>query len=144
MEHNMKNFWWNWLVWVTVATMLFGLSMIILPDAVQRLFNLVAFQNRGIEELLSAEAIHYIRFVYGVLGAVIFGWMLSFLPILFGAYRRGEKEGYLAISLSIGVWFIVDSSWSGYMGFWGNVALNTILFILFAIPLAASYRGVWE
>jgi hypothetical protein len=66
--------------------------------------------------------------------------MIPLLFILFGAFRRGEWEGWLAIALSIGFWFLIDSSWSAYMGFWGNVVLNIGFFLLYLIPLAATYR----
>jgi hypothetical protein len=140
----MKLFWWRWLLLVTMLVMLFGLSMVVLPDAIQALFNFVAFQNRGIEDLFSAEAVHYIKFVYGVLGVVMFGWMISLLFILFGAFRRGEREGCLAMALSIGLWFLIDSAWSAYMGFWGNVLLNIGFFLLFFMPLAATFRSFFK
>jgi hypothetical protein len=139
-ESMVNIFWWRWLVVVTVGVMLFGLSMMLLPDAIQVLFNFVAFQDSGIEDLFGTEAVHYIQFVYGILGAVMAGWMIPLLFILFGAFRRGEWEGWLAIALSIGFWFVIDSSWSASMGFWGNVVLNIGFFLLYLIPLAATYR----
>lgn len=138
----MQNFWRNWLLLVSSAVMLFGLSMILLPDAIQALFNVIAFQDMtGIEARFGAEAVHYIKFVYGVLGAVMFGWMIPILFILQTAFREGKTWAWLAISLSIGLWFIIDTTWSAYMGFWGNVALNIGFFILYLIPLAATARS---
>jgi hypothetical protein len=139
----MSLFWWRWLVLVSIGVMLFGLSMIVFPDLIEALFNVVAFQNREIDDLFGAEAVHYIQFVYGVLGAVMAGWMIPLLFILFGAFRRGEREGWLAIALSIGLWFVVDTVWSAYMGFWGNVVLNIGFFLLYFVPLAATFRSFY-
>jgi hypothetical protein len=140
----MNGFWWRWLVFVSLGVMLFGLSMIVFPDLIKTLFDFVAFQTREVDDLFGAEAVHYLQFVYGVLGAVMAAWMIPLLFILFGAFRRGEREAWLAIALSISLWFLVDSAWSAYMGFWGNVVLNSGFFLLYFIPLAATFRSFFR
>ena len=37
-------------------------------------------------------------------------------------------------------WFIPDTAFSMYSGFWQNAALNPVFVVMFAIPLAATYK----
>jgi hypothetical protein len=38
------------------------------------------------------------------------------------------------------VWFVLDTALSLVSGFWPNAVLNVVLAVLFAVPLAATYR----
>jgi hypothetical protein len=43
------------------------------------------------------------------------------------------------IAASLGVWYVLDTAYSLFSGFWLNAVLNTALLALFAAPMAATY-----
>jgi uncharacterized membrane protein YqaE (UPF0057 family) len=43
---------------------------------------------------------------------------------------------------SVAVWFIADTAYSLSSGFWQNAVLNTLVLVVFAVPLAATRR--WQ
>lgn len=140
MSNHPNLFWWRWLLVVTVGSMLFGLAFIVLPDPIQSFVNGLLFGSPDAGGRFDAEATRYILFTYGILGAVMIGWMVAFLIILMTSFRRGERMGWNAIVYSMTIWFVIDSAFSLASGFAPNAALNLGFFILFAIPLAATYR----
>lgn len=133
-------FWQRWLLVVTVGVVLFGLAFMLLPDLMQQVFNLLLFGAADADGRFDATTVDYLEFVYGVLGAVMIGWGASLLLIVMGPFRRGEREGWNMLAVSLGVWYVVDSAFSVYSGFAANAALNTVFFVLYLIPLAATYR----
>lgn len=138
MSSQVSVFWWRWLLLVTIGVFLFGLGFIFLPDVMQGLFNWMFY---GVPEArFDAEATHYIKFTYGVLGAVMAGWMAALLSILLRSFRRGEREAWDTIALSMVVWFIIDTPFSLSMGFPQNAIFNVLFLVLFAVPLGATYQ----
>lgn len=133
-------FWWRWLVLILIGVGLFGLSMVLLPDVIAAFFNWMIFSGARSGVQFSPEVAHYIKFVYGVLGAVMLGWAITLLYVVFGEFRRGEPRGWNAVAVSVVTWFVVDSIFSWSMGFIENVIFNILFFVLLAIPLAATYR----
>ena len=134
-------FWWQWLVVVTVIVSLFGISMVIMPELIRQFFSLVIFSSPGIIGSFGSPAVSYITLTHGVLGAVMFGWGVALLFILFGSFRRGAREGWLTVAVSVTAWFVPDTIFSLWTGFWMNAILNTIFVLAFAIPLIATYRS---
>ena len=61
--------------------------------------------------------------------------------MLFGSFRRGAREAWLIVAVSVAVWFVADTGVSLATGFWQNAVLNTVIAILFAVPLAATYSA---
>jgi len=141
MSPTVSRLWWGWLLLATLGVALFGLALIILPEAMQRFFGWVLFSGQHAPIELSARANEYVIFIYGVLGAVMVGWCVTLLALLLGPFRRGERAGWDTLALSITTWYVIDSGWSLWSGFWENAALNTLFLLLFAIPLAATYRA---
>lgn len=140
MSKPVSSFWWRWLLVVNLGVMLFGLCFVLIPDIMQDLFDILFFSVSRANESFSAEAVRYISFIYGVLGAVMIGWAVALLFIIIGPFRRGEREGWNAVTSSIVIWFVIDTSFSLYSGFVANAVLNSVFFVLFAIPLAATYQ----
>ena len=132
-------FWWRWLVVATGAVLFFGLGMVVLPGPTQQLFNFIYLSSPHGNAIFGEAAVDYIKFVSAVLGATIFGWSIALLYVLFGSFRRGQIEGWRTITFSVGAWFIPDTAFSLWSGFWQNAVLNTILLCLFAVPLAATF-----
>lgn len=125
---------------VTAGVVLFSLALIFLPGVMQSFFNWMLFSGSRSNASFSDKAVSYLTFVYGVLGAVMIGWMVSFFFILIGPFRRGEREGWQTLTASITIWFVVDSTFSLSAGFFENAIFNILFFVLFIIPLAATYR----
>ena len=134
-------FWWYWLIVAACGVIVFSLDMIIAPNLVQQqFFDAMFFSSAQMQTVFSDTAALYILFIYRVLGAVMVGWMISLLFILAGPFRQGQREGWYAVTVSIMVWFLIDSGFSISTGFWQNAVFNVIFFVLFIIPLAATYR----
>jgi len=134
-------FWWRWLAAVTLGVMLFGMSMMLAPGGARQLYSLLLYSSSQRISAFEGPALAYITLVHGVLGAVMFGWGVALLLVLFGPFRRGEREGWLTLAISLTAWFVPDTVFSLWSGFWQNAVLNLILVALFAIPLAATYKA---
>ncbi len=133
-------FWWHWLVVVACGVLVFSVALVTLPDLMYLLFNLLFFSASQAQLAFSEGATTYIKFVYGVLGAVMVGWSVLMLLTLVGPFRRRQREAWLSLAASLTIWFVVDSGYSVLTGFWQNAALNVAFFAGFAVPLVATYR----
>lgn len=129
-------FWWKALAVVIVSTLLFGLSIVFLPQIIQPIFNLIIFNTP--ESPFDEAATRYIVFIFGVLGAVMVGWMVALLFLA----RRVGREAWQAITVSVVVWYVIDTGFSLYSGYAANAVLNTVLMVAFAVPLIVLYRGL--
>ena len=132
-------FWWGWLIAVTSGLQLFGIVMFVAPELTRHVFGFLIFSSSARLDALGEPAVAYITLLHGVLGAVIFGWGVALLFILVGPFRRGSQEGRRIFVISLLAWFLPDTVYSLWSGFWQNAALNAALAVLFALPLAATY-----
>jgi len=132
-------FWWCWLIGVTMGVLLLGISMVLEPGSNHQLLGLLLFASPDAITAFEAPAVSYITLVHGVLGAVLFGWGVALLFVLLGPFRRGAREGWLTFAVSIVAWFVPDTAFSLWTGFWQNAVLNGVMALAFAIPLAATY-----
>lgn len=82
----------------------------------------------------------YLRLVYGVLGAVIVGWMITIGVIILGPLRRRETWAWWAIVAAVTVWFVLDTGLSLVLGFVGHALFNVAFAVAVAVPLAAIRR----
>lgn len=137
-------FWRRWLVVVTVGVALFGISMVLAPGLIRDLFSLLMFSSPGHIDSFGAPAVAYISLAHGVMGAVMFGWAVALLFVLLGPFRRGARDAWRTLAVSLSAWFVPDTAYSLWLGFWQNAVLNLALFVLFAIPLAATYSAFRE
>jgi hypothetical protein len=144
MSKSVNNFWWKWVIVVIIGVMIFSLTLMLIPDTMQELFNILFYGSADADGRFDENASDYIQFVYGVLGAVMIGWSVSMLTTVFGAFKRGEREGWNGLALSIVVWFVVDSAFSIYAGFVENAVFNLTVFVMLAIPLGATYRAFYD
>jgi hypothetical protein len=134
-------FWWRWLIVATVLIIAVGLGMVIIPKPVSQMFGTILSTP---VETFGETANAYLLLFQGVLGGTMAGWGMAFLMVLLGSFRRGAKEGWTTIATSLATWFILDSSFSLWTGFWMNAVLNTVFLALFVIPLAATYRTFFQ
>ncbi len=133
------HFWWLWLVVVSGGVVAAGLVMVLAPGLTRRLFSLLVFAAPQTIDGFGALPARYIALAHGVLGAVMVGWGVALLAILFGPFRRGSREAWVTVTVSLAAWFVTDTSLSLATGFWQNAVLNVVLAILFAVPLAATF-----
>lgn len=134
-------FWYRWLYAVIIGVMIFGISMVLVPDLIRQFFSVVLYSTpSAIESDFGSEANRYIVLSHGVLGSVMFGWGTAMLTVLHGPFRRREPTGWLSIALSLAAWYLPDTLFSLYTGFWQNAILNTVIVMLFAIPLGACHK----
>lgn len=125
--------------------MLLGASMVLMPGAAREFFSLLFYFAPGqFQTRYPAQANDYIIFAHGVLGAVMLGWGASMFLIIRGPFRRRESDGWGLLVVPMLVWFTADTGFSIYTGFWQNAILNSVLLLLFAIPLAATRRRFRE
>jgi hypothetical protein len=134
------NFWQRWLVIVSAGVMLYGISMVLAPDLLRQFFSLLAYGSPSTISSFGAEAAHYIALAHAVMGSVMFGWGAMMMFNLFNQFRPGNQPAWLTIAIPLAAWFIPDTLFSLWSGFWQNAALNLAFAILFAIPLAATLR----
>ena len=136
-----SKFWYRWLHAAVLGLMLFGLSMLFLPHAIRQLFGLVIYSEPGaMEAMFGTGATAYITLAHGVLGAVMVGWSTVMLLVLRGPFRRAQHEGWMMLALPLALWFLADTGFSLWAGFWHNAVLNAVIALLFAVPLVATRR----
>lgn len=140
MNLNVNRFWWFWLLSAVSWVILFGLALVFFPAQMERFFNWMLFASQTAVPIQEPPAVDYLRFVYGVLGAVMVGWGVSMVWVLIGPYGRGERAGWLALATPLAIWYVIDSSLSVTQGFWQNAVLNSLFAALFALPLAATFN----
>jgi hypothetical protein len=133
-------FWWRWLLAVTAGVQLFGLSMVLAPALTRRLFSWLLFPSSDHIAGFGEPAVAYIGLAHAVMGAVMFGWGVLLLLVLLGPFKRASREGWNMVAISLAAWFIPDTAFSLWSGFWQNAVLNAALAALLVIPLVAT-RG---
>lgn len=133
-------FWSRWLLMVAAGSAAFGLSMVLAPGPIQEFFNWMIFGGDDPPSGFSKEAVDYLRFVYGVLGAVMAGWMVLIAWIAAGPLDRGEHWAWNALAASLGGWFLIDTTHSLETGYPENAVLNCIFLVAFSLPMIGSRR----
>ncbi len=129
--------WDRVLLSLTVLTAVYGLAMVAAGTLVgDQLFDRLGFGpgNGGLE---SESQRSYARFIFGVLGSVIVGWMTLLGFITTGPFRRRERWSWFAWLSSIVVWFVLDTGMSLALG-WNTHALFNVPFaVALATPILA-------
>lgn len=135
-------FWRRWLMGVTGGVIVYGLSLILLPGVARGLFNGLFFSSPEMAHLFIEETNIYTVFAHSILGAVLVGWMLTFMCILLWSFRPGNRDAWNTLVVSVVGWYIIDTGYSLYAGVMAHAVFNTAFLVLFAVPLAATYRYV--
>lgn len=135
----MSKVWQNWLsAWAILVTV-FGLVLAGGAFAATDGLTTMLFTLFGNPLPIDIDTHH--RFAIGLMGAVTMGWGLTY----FGAFKALHAVDPATAApiwrylLFAGlVWFVIDSTISVATGFWMNAVSNTILMMLFLIPLVKS------
>lgn len=135
-----STFWLRWLKAVTLGVMAVGLVLVLAPGLTRQGFSLLVYADTERITTFGAEAVAYIALVHAVLGGVMFGWGVALLFVIRGLFARGAREGWQIVAVSVAAWFVPDTAFSLWSGFWQNALLNVTFIIFFTLPLAATYR----
>jgi len=139
-----STFWVRWLLAVTLGVMAFGLFLVLAPSLTRQGFSLLVYADTARIATFGADAVAYIALVHAVLGGVMFGWGVALLLVVRGLFARGALEGWQIVAVSVAAWFVPDTAFSLWSGFWQNALLNVAFIIVFAVPLAATHRVFHE
>lgn len=134
----------NWLLAVSVALALFGLALVVAPAAARQGFSLLLYAQADRISAFGEQAVSYVSLVQAVLGAVMFGWGTALVIVVRGLVARGSRIGWRVVAFSVAAWWVPDTTYSLWSGFWQNAVLNVVFGLLFAVPLAAIYRACNE
>jgi len=131
----MTIFWRNWLSAWCWGVALFGLVLagagLEAPSGPPRLiFGLLNGPNSPV---LNAQ----MRFSVALMGAVTLGWALTLRVALGAAHALGDRARptWRGITVSLLVWYVVDSSLSVATGFGLNAVSNTVIVAAFLLPI---------
>ena len=130
-------FWINWLTYTAEFTVLFGLLMVLAPGLTQQAFGLLIFQNTEQFAAFDPQATAYIELAHAVMGSVLVGWGALIFMLVRKLNIEDAKQTCNMIAISVLLWYIPDTAFSLYSGFWQNAVLNTSFAVLYAVPLMA-------
>ncbi len=82
------------------------------------------------------------RFSLAVMGGVSIGWAMTMLLVMLAAMELGDRARpiWLALTLGLATWFVIDSALSVATGFALNVVPNIVLMSTYLIAVIASGR----
>lgn len=131
-------FWIHWLTAVSVGVIVFGLLLVLAPGLARQGFSLLVYSMPTQIDAFGEAPVRYIALAHAVIGGVMVGWGAALLYIVRSLLARGDREGWMIITLSLVAWYVPDTAYSVLSGFWQNAVLNTVFLVLFAIPLWAT------
>jgi hypothetical protein len=134
-------FWFRWLIVANILLVLFAAALLLLPNIMHPYFYLLIYGSATAPQGFSEEAQRYIVFFGSILAAIMIGWGVSLFYLIAIPFRRGERWAWYAIAASVLFWFVVDNVFSIGTGYPNNVLQNIPFFLLYAAPLAATYRA---
>ena len=131
-----EKFWYGWLKVAATLVTIFGILLVFFNHT--RGFE---FLNQKIAEVffLSPEMVMDMAslqsWMIGVIGATTAGWGLTLMYLIFVPLKRKEKWAWNAITISLALWFVLDTWISTHYGAKFNVILNIAFAMQFFAPL---------
>jgi hypothetical protein len=135
-----SSLWVSWLLAVSAGVAFFGVVLVVAPGVARQGFSLLAFGDPERIASFGPDAIAYISLAHAVLGSVMFGWGVALLLVVRRLLARGLRLGWQIVAVSVCAWFVPDTSYCLWSGFWPNAVLNLVFIFLFVLPLVAT-RG---
>ncbi len=140
--HPSKGNVWDWMLRLgAIAIAASGLFFVVFGAVTAALFKRLIYGSAA-NPIIGHEAMGYARFVYGVLGAVMFGWSLALWCLIVGPLRHRERWAWQAVGFSLAGWFTVDTMLSIVSGYGENAILNAVFGVLFAVPLIGMRKDI--
>jgi hypothetical protein len=127
---------------VVIVAGALGLAFVVASATTVEVFD-VLYSVDGASSRTAGDR-EYLRGVYGVLGAVMVGWMVVLHGLVRGPLRRRELWAWQLTARSVIVWFLLDSAVSAFF-IPRNILLNLCFLIAFAValtPLRSECRAV--
>jgi hypothetical protein len=129
------SFWIRWLLIASAGVILFGLGLVVVPAIARQGFSLLVYSSSSRLDNFGPEQVRYISLSHAVIGGVMVGWGFALLLVTRELLAKGSRLGWNLIAISLGAWFIPDTTYSLLSGYWQNAALNIVFLALFALPL---------
>ncbi len=132
----MTGFWKNWMQAWCVGVVLFGVVLATAAFAhmdglAAALFKLLSGGRTDASVFQAGD----MRFVTGLMGCVTLGWGLTLLAIA----RDGGNSAIWRLTMAgLVIWYVIDSFVSISTGWPLNAVSNTLLLLLFLVPVLAS------
>jgi hypothetical protein len=136
-----SSLWINWLLAIAAGVVVFGLVLVLAPSIARQGFSLLVYTSTDRIDSFGHEPLMYISLAHAVIGGVMVGWGVALFYVTKSLLARGERIAWNLVALSVGAWFVPDTSYSLLSGYWQNAMLNTVFLALFALPLWAT-RGL--
>jgi hypothetical protein len=132
-----SRFWICWLSAVSAGVVLFGLALVFAPEFARQGFSLLLYSQAKTIDAFGDEPVRYLSLAHAVIGGVMVGWGAALLYATASLLSKGSRIGWNLVALSVAAWFVPDTGYSLWAGFWQNALLNAVFFGLFALPLWA-------
>ncbi|HST84557.1 MAG TPA: hypothetical protein VLL08_22660 [Kineosporiaceae bacterium] len=128
-------FWRRWLLLASGLIAAYAASLVLAGAVTGRLFDVLGFgmQSGAVPD---GQPRSYVLFIYGVLGAVLTGWMITLAGIAAGPMRTGEPWAWPVLAASLGTWFVLDTGLSLAVGYWQHAVFNVFFLACLGLPLA--------
>jgi len=132
---------WSRLIQGAAAVVIvLSLILMLAPRLGEAVFNLVYYHQVSSPVEVPSQALGYIYFANGIIGAVMAGWMICIILLARGPFVEGCLHAWNTMAIPLASWFLIDTTFSIAHGVWGNVLLNTATGLMFGIPLLFSRR----
>ena len=131
--------WDRWLATALVAVIGYGAVLVGCSGVAAALFDRLGF-GPGAAGITTVAATAHLRLVYGVLGAVLIGWMLLLWAVAGGPLRRRERWAWTAMTTSVTAWFVIDTTFSLAIGATAHAVFNLGFAAALGIPLTGLHR----
>lgn len=135
------DFWFKWLIGVSILNILIGVLIAFTPDNFIFSYYTETINENFFSGNISGEAQHLRTFLFGIIGGTISGYFLMQTFIVWIPFYRKELWAWHAILWAIVLWFVIDSSLSIYHGAYFNILMINIWSLLLTlIPLIMTYN----
>jgi hypothetical protein len=128
------NFWRRWLLLSSVLIAAYAASLVLVGTITGQLFDVLGFGMQS-GTIPDGQPRSYVLFIYGVLGAVLAGWMITIAGIAAGPLRSGERWASPVLAASLSTWFVLDTGLSLAVGCWQHAVFNLFFLTCLGLPL---------
>jgi len=136
--------WVNWLLAVSAGVVLFGVVLVVAPGFALQSFSRLVYGDAARLGGFGSEAARYISLAHAVLGAVMVGWGTALVLVVRSLVASGSMLGWRLVAVSVLAWFIPDTAYSLWSGYWQTAVLNLVFAVLFLVPLVATHASCRE
>lgn len=142
IQSTISPIWFYWLLAMLVGLLAFYASMLVFPEIMKALFSLLIYSSTtAIDSEFSREAVQYMVLNHRVIGAIGVGHVSLLLMVLLGPFRRGLREGWYMLVVSLTMWLVAETFVSLATGFWQNAVVCITYGSGLTIPLIATFKN---